>query len=138
MCVYDLNDSFFEKDVYEKCKNELEERKLYTNVFNCVSKYADILEMLGCKVAYGYLEVEKGLYLRMPLMVRKGRVVDINRQLYEVQEKNRYYVFKEMNIEEYANRVVDAQGDASLKESLKEQEEVINKRLEEKGVTIIK
>jgi len=138
MCVYDDNDNFFEKDLYEKCKNVVEERKIYTNVFNCVSKCADILKMTGCKIAYGYLEVEKDLYLRMPVLVRKGKVVDVNRQLYDEQERSRYYIFEVMEIDEYANRVLKEQGDVTLKAILGEQESEIGKKLEEKEIAVLK
>lgn len=126
LCVYNENDIGIEMNLFRKAISSglVKKRSVYNNMFNIVRDYWNILESLGCKVAYAYLKVGKNVFMRTIVFVKDGKIIDINRQFYKNKEKSNYYVYKEDSLLTYINAVLDTKGDVSLKKYLKEDEDV--------------
>lgn len=52
------------KTVYERCKQHIQVKHCYNNVFEVVTDYMGKFRGGGWKIAYGYVEVMAGLYCR--------------------------------------------------------------------------
>lgn len=124
MSVYNVNDEKIERSLYRKGVEEglIKKRNIYNSLFNLVRKHWEVLNNLGCRVGYAYLEVGKDTYLRTVILILNGKAIDMNRHFYKSRKESYYYVYKIDTIQEYMTAVVDEQGDIGLKVYLEDEE----------------
>lgn len=73
-CFLDYDKS---KAVYENCKQYIEIKKCYNNVFQVVTDYISQFRNGELKVAYGYVETMAGVYCRHCFIIdENSKVID--------------------------------------------------------------
>lgn len=136
--VYTKHDTVMERDMYEAgvLKGWIKERQSYLNVFNGVERNTALLKSMRCEVAYGYIEINKELYLRHCFLVQKDKIIDTNRHFYEEIKEVPYIVFKKMSIQEYAQHLINGEDgrDLQLRNTLREYEETWYEYARNKGI----
>lgn len=65
------------REVYETCKNDIEMKECYVNIFNTIQYYSDKYRSKEWRIAYGYLPSIRNYYVRHCFIVNdKGEAID--------------------------------------------------------------
>ena len=135
-CKLDLEQS---KTVYDKCKQHIQVKQCYNNVFGVVMEYISTFRSGKWKVAYGYAEVMAGVYCRHCFILdESGKVIDPTIYAQREQRNRSYYVMTVFDdVDVYMAAVEDADFMPSLDKYLRERDRVAQQWAYENSIVFI-
>ena len=100
------------REVFNKCKDYIESKGCYNNVFNVIQYYSRNFGKDGdWKIAYGFMKSVRNIMVRHAFIIDKdGRVVDptIIRSPYFKDDDSIFYItFKIFEYDEYINALIN-------------------------------
>lgn len=100
------------KKMYEKCKESIELKECYDNVFKVVSnydKYSRLFNSGLISVGYGYMSVfdDDFIHVRHCFFIsnKTGKVIDPTVIINDRDVVRQYYVVRKLNVSEYLNAI---------------------------------
>lgn len=127
------------KAVFEHCKQHIQIKHCYNNVFEVVTDYMSNFRKGKWKIAYGYTEVMAGLYCRHCFVLdENNRVIDPTIYAQKEQPNRTYYVMSVFDdVDEYLAAIESENYLPALEKYLKEQDEQARKWAIEKGIILV-
>ena len=128
------------KAVYEHCKQHLQVKHCYNNVFEVVTDYISNFRADKWKVAYGYVEVMVGLYCRHCFILDEhGTVIDptIYTQNEPPLQREYYVMFAFDDVDEYLTAVESDDYMPALDKYLREQDRKAQQWAKESGIVLV-
>lgn len=128
------------KVVYEHCKQYIQIKHCYNNVFEVVTDYISKFRENEWKVAYGYTEIMAGLYCRHCFILDENdNVIDPTLYAQNKQQLERaYYVMAVFDdVDEYLKAIEENDLMPALEKHLREQDKQAQQWANENGVIFI-
>lgn len=127
------------KAVYEYCKQHIEIKHCYNNIFEVVTDYISKFRSGEWKVAYGYVEVMAGLYCRHCFIINEnGKVIDPTIFTQSDQRDREYYVMTAFDdVDEYFSAIENEDYMPALERYLHESDQQAQKWALENGVIFV-
>lgn len=128
------------KVVYGDCKQHLQMKHCYNNIFEVVTDYMSNFRSGKWKVAYGYFEVMACIYCRHCFVLdENGEVIDPTIfTKSNIPNSNEYYVMTVFDdVDEYLSAIEDNNFMPALDKYLREQDREAQKWANENGIVLI-
>lgn len=128
------------KEVYEYCKQHLEMKMCYNNIFECVTDYMSNFRSGKWKVAYGFTSVMANVYCRHCFIIDENNNV-IDPTIFTKSEQSKdtdfYVMFVFDDVDEYLSAIENDNYMPALENYLKDKDKQAFLWAHENGIVLI-